>query len=54
MIRQASDLASKYVGETEQNMARMFDEAQTEGAVLRWTRPTASCAAGAWPSATTR
>jgi len=34
MIRQASDLASKYVGETEQNMARMFDEAQTEGAVL--------------------
>lgn len=34
MIRQASDIASKYVGETEQNMARMFDEAQTEGAVL--------------------
>ncbi len=34
LIRQASDIASKYVGETEQNMARMFDEAQTEGAVL--------------------
>lgn len=34
MIRQASDIASKYVGETEQNMARMFEEAQTEGAVL--------------------
>jgi SpoVK/Ycf46/Vps4 family AAA+-type ATPase len=33
-IRQASDIASKFVGETEQNMARMFDEAQTEGAVL--------------------
>ena len=34
LIRQASDIASKYVGETEQNMARMFDEAQSEGAVL--------------------
>jgi SpoVK/Ycf46/Vps4 family AAA+-type ATPase len=34
MIRQASDLVSKYVGETEQNMARMFDEAQSEEAVL--------------------
>jgi hypothetical protein len=34
MIRQASDLVSKYVGETEQNMARMFDEAQTEESVL--------------------
>jgi SpoVK/Ycf46/Vps4 family AAA+-type ATPase len=34
MIRQASDLASKFVGETEQNMARMFESAQTEGAVL--------------------
>ncbi len=34
MIRQASDIMSKYVGETEQNMAKMFDEAQTEGAVL--------------------
>jgi len=34
MIRQASDLASKFVGETEQNMARMFEAAQTEGAVL--------------------
>ncbi|NLZ42381.1 MAG: ATP-binding protein [Comamonadaceae bacterium] len=34
MVRQASDIASKYVGETEQNMARMFDEAGAEGAVL--------------------
>lgn len=34
LIRQASDLISKYVGETEQNMARMFAEAQTEQAVL--------------------
>ncbi|QPF71932.1 ATP-binding protein [Roseateles sp. DAIF2] len=34
MIRLASDLASKFVGETEQNMARMFESAQTEGAVL--------------------
>jgi SpoVK/Ycf46/Vps4 family AAA+-type ATPase len=34
MIRQASDLVSKYVGETEQNMARMFEEAHSEEAVL--------------------
>ena len=34
MIRQTSDIASKFVGETEQNMARMFEEAGTEGAVL--------------------
>jgi SpoVK/Ycf46/Vps4 family AAA+-type ATPase len=34
MIRQTSDIASKYVGETEQNMARMFEEAQNESAVL--------------------
>ena len=34
MIRQASDIMSKYVGETEQNMAKMFAEAQTENAVL--------------------
>jgi SpoVK/Ycf46/Vps4 family AAA+-type ATPase len=34
MIRQASDLMSKFVGETEQNMARMFGEAQREEAVL--------------------
>jgi len=34
MIRQASDIMSKYVGETEQNMAKMFEEAQTENAVL--------------------
>jgi SpoVK/Ycf46/Vps4 family AAA+-type ATPase len=34
MIRQASELLSKFVGETEQNMARMFEEAQSEEAVL--------------------
>jgi len=34
MIRQASDIVSKFVGETEQNMAKMFDEAQAEQAVL--------------------
>jgi len=34
MVRQTSDIASKYVGETEQNMARMFEEAGSEGAVL--------------------
>ena len=34
MIRQARDLVSKYVGETEQNMARMFDDAESEQAVL--------------------
>ena len=34
MIRQTSDIASKYVGETEQNMAHMFEEAQNESAVL--------------------
>jgi SpoVK/Ycf46/Vps4 family AAA+-type ATPase len=34
MVRQTSDIASKFVGETEQNMARMFEEASTEGAVL--------------------
>ena len=34
MIRQASDIMSKYVGETEQNMAKMFEEAQAEKSVL--------------------
>ena len=34
MVRQTSDIASKYVGETEQNMARMFEEAESEQAVL--------------------
>ena len=34
MVRQTSDIASKYVGETEQNMARMFEEAASENAVL--------------------
>ncbi|WP_298933587.1 AAA family ATPase [uncultured Ramlibacter sp.] len=34
LVKQASDLMSKYVGETEQNMAAMFREAQSEKAVL--------------------
>ena len=34
MVRQASDLMSKYVGETEQQMAAMFREAESEKAVL--------------------
>jgi SpoVK/Ycf46/Vps4 family AAA+-type ATPase len=33
-VRQASDLVSKFVGETEQNMAAMFAEAEAEHAVL--------------------
>lgn len=34
MIRRASDLVSKFVGETEQQMAAMFAEAEAEQAVL--------------------
>ena len=34
MVKQASDLMSKYVGETEQQMAAMFRDAQSEKAVL--------------------
>lgn len=34
MIRRASDLVSKFVGETEQQMAAMFRDAQSEKAVL--------------------
>jgi len=34
LVKQASDLMSKFVGETEQNMAAMFREAQAESAVL--------------------
>jgi SpoVK/Ycf46/Vps4 family AAA+-type ATPase len=34
MIRRASDLVSKFVGETEQQMAAMFREAESEKAVL--------------------
>lgn len=34
MIKRASDLMSKYVGETEQQMARMFADAHQEKAVL--------------------
>ena len=34
MVRRASDLVSKFVGETEQHMAAMFREAEAEHAVL--------------------
>lgn len=34
MQRRASDLVSKFVGETEQNLARMFADAEAEQAVL--------------------
>jgi SpoVK/Ycf46/Vps4 family AAA+-type ATPase len=34
LIKQASDLISKYVGETEKNLANMFQQATTENAVL--------------------
>lgn len=34
LIKQASDLMSKFVGETEQNMAAMFREAEAEKSVL--------------------
>ena len=34
IVKQASDLVSKYVGETEQNMAAMFRQAEAENAVL--------------------
>lgn len=34
LVRRASDLLGKYVGESEQNIARMFQEAREEDAVL--------------------
>lgn len=34
LVKQASDIMSKFVGETEQNMAAMFKEAEEEKAVL--------------------
>ncbi|MEY2619846.1 MAG: hypothetical protein RL522_2848 [Pseudomonadota bacterium] len=34
LVKQASDLMSKFVGETEQNMAAMFREAEAEQALL--------------------
>ena len=34
IVKQASDLMSKYIGETEQKMAAMFKEAEAEKAVL--------------------
>jgi SpoVK/Ycf46/Vps4 family AAA+-type ATPase len=34
IVKQASDLVSKFVGETEQNMAKMFKDAEAEKAVL--------------------
>jgi len=34
LMKRASDLQSKWLGETEQNMARMFEEASADNAVL--------------------
>ena len=34
LVKRASDLQSKWVGETEKNLARMFDDATQENAVL--------------------
>ena len=34
LVRQASDILSKFIGETEQNMSAMFEEAESESAVL--------------------
>jgi transitional endoplasmic reticulum ATPase len=34
LVRRASDFLSKYLGEAEQNMARAFAQAKSEGAVL--------------------
>lgn len=34
LLKRASDLLSPWFGETEQNLARMFDEAREEGAIL--------------------
>jgi DNA replication protein DnaC len=51
-VKQASDLMSKYVGETEQNMAAMFREAEAEKASCCSTRPTASCRTAGEHSAT--
>lgn len=34
LVRRASDLLSKWLGESEQNIAQMFQQAQQEGAVL--------------------
>lgn len=34
LLKRASDLQSKWLGETEQNMARMFEEATADNAVL--------------------
>lgn len=34
LVRRASDLLSKFVGDTEQNIASMFDEATRDGAIL--------------------
>jgi SpoVK/Ycf46/Vps4 family AAA+-type ATPase len=34
IVKRASDLMSKFIGETEQNMAKMFAEAESEKAIL--------------------
>lgn len=54
LIKQASDLISKYVGETEQNMAAMFAEAEAENAVLLLDEADSFCRTGAALSALVR
>ena len=42
-----SAVVSKYIGETEKNLRRVFDAAEDGGAILFSTRPTPSSANGA-------
>ena len=54
MLRLASDLVSKFVGDTEQNMARMFAEAEAEQAVLLLDEADSFLRSRRAPSAATR
>jgi SpoVK/Ycf46/Vps4 family AAA+-type ATPase len=54
IVKQASDLMSKYVGETEQNMAAMFREAEAEKAVLLLDEADSFCRTAGAPSAPTK
>ena len=38
MVRRASDLLSCWVGATEQNIARAFEEAVVETLMIKWKR----------------
>ena len=50
LMRSASDLLSKWLGETEQQIAAMFAEAEAEGRCCSSTRPIRSCATARWPA----